>query len=241
MVYAPSMLIALLISLGVTGCAAQELTSRDQNDPYELMNRAMFAGNQSLDRIIALPVARFYNRAVPEPARAGIHNALYNLDQPVTLANDVLQGEPTRASQTFGRIIVNSTIGVCGVFDEASRLGIPNHTEDFGQTLAVYGVGEGPYLVLPLLGPAPPRDLAGRVVDNFLDPLTYVKFHGYYAWTAVRAGMGLVDLRARNIDTLEQIERSSVDVYASERSLYRQYRNSEIRNGKQDVSDLPDL
>ncbi len=103
------------------------------------------------------------------------------------------------------------------------------------------GLREGPYLVMPFLGPAPPRDLAGDVVDNFLDPLDYVRFHGYYTWMAVRAGAGLLDLRARNVDTLDQIERSSVDVYATERSLYRQFRNSEIRNGKPDTGDLPNL
>jgi phospholipid-binding lipoprotein MlaA len=234
-------LAVLLLSFAMCACAGPDTASRDQNDPWEPFNRAMFSGNQALDKAIALPASQFYNRTVPEPARNGIHNALYNLDQPVTLANDVLQCEPTRATQTLSRLAINSTIGIGGILDEATRMGMPNHTEDFGQTLGVYGVDEGPYLVLPLLGPAPPRDLAGRVVDNFLDPITYARFRGYYVFAGVRAGLNLIDLRARNIDAFDQIERSSVDLYAAERSLYRQYRNSEIHNGKQYTSDLPDL
>jgi phospholipid-binding lipoprotein MlaA len=234
-------LAALLLGFAMCACAGPNKGARDQNDPWEPFNRAMFTGNQALDKAIALPASQFYNRNIPEPARTGIHNALYNLDQPVTLANDVLQGERTRATQTLSRLAVNSTIGIGGILDEATRMGMPNHTEDFGQTLGVYGVDEGPYLVLPLLGPAPPRDLAGRVVDNLFDPFTYAKFRGQYVFAGVRAGLGVIDLRARNIDTLDQIERSSVDLYAAERSLYRQYRNSEIHNGKQDASDLPDL
>lgn len=241
MVRTSRFMTVLLLGVLVAGCATKNADSLAQNDPYEPTNRKMFAANQSLDKHFALPVAKFYNHAVPEPARDGIHNFIYNLNLPVTLANDVLQGEAVRAAQTFGRLAINSTLGIGGVFDVASTMGIPNHTEDFGQTLGVYGSGEGPYLVVPLLGPAPPRDLAGDVADNFIDPLTYARFSGYYTWMAVRAGVSLVDLRARNIDTVEQIERSSVDYYATQRSLYRQYRNSEIRNGKPDTSDLPNL
>jgi phospholipid-binding lipoprotein MlaA len=123
----------------------------------------------------------------------------------------------------------------------AAKMGIPPHTEDFGQTLGVYGAGEGPYFVAPLLGPAPPRDLGGRVVDIFFDPFTYARFDGYKTLGYSRAGMGLLDLRARNVSTLDQIERTSVDFYATQRSLYRQYRNSEIRNGAPDIENLPEL
>ncbi len=127
------------------------------------------------------------------------------------------------------------------MFDIASKMGIPDHSEDFGQTLGVWGSGEGPYWVLPFVGPSPPRDSAGKVVDIFLDPLTYARFDGYQALAYSRAGMGVLDLRARNVDTLDQIERTSVDYYATQRSLYRQYRNSEIRNGAPDTNDLPNL
>jgi phospholipid-binding lipoprotein MlaA len=212
-----------------------------QNDPYEPTNRKIFEFNQSLDKHIARPVAVAYNDVVPEPLRNGVHNVLHNMDSPVTFANDVLQGEAKRAAQTAGRAAINTTAGIGGLFDVASNLGIPDHTEDFGQTLGVWGVGEGPYFVAPALGPAPPRDLAGMVVDYGFDPFTYLRFDGYRTLGYVRAGVSVLDLRARNVDTLDEIERSSVDYYATQRSLYRQYRNSEIRNGKPDTTDLPNL
>jgi phospholipid-binding lipoprotein MlaA len=183
----------------------------------------------------------FYNHAVPEQIRNGLHNTLENMDLPVTFANDILQGAPVRGAQTLGRIVVNSTMGIGGFFDIAAKMGIPPHTEDFGQTLGVWGMGEGPFMVLPLLGPSPPRDTAGRVVDIFFDPFTYARFDGYRTLGYARAGLGVLDLRARNVDTLDQIERTSIDYYATQRSLYRQYRNSEIRNGETNTEELPNL
>ncbi|HVZ91711.1 MAG TPA: VacJ family lipoprotein [Rhizomicrobium sp.] len=234
--------VLALTGMALSGCAATtNPESLAQNDPYEPSNRRIFAMNQTIDRNFARPVAVFYNRAVPEPLRDGVHNMLANMDEPVTFANDILQGEKTRSLETFGRIVINSTLGVGGLIDMAAKMGIPPHTEDFGQTLGVYGAGEGPYFVAPLLGPAPPRDLGGRVVDIFFDPFTYARFDGYKTLGYSRAGMGLLDLRARNVSTLDQIERTSVDFYATQRSLYRQYRNSEIRNGAPDIENLPEL
>jgi phospholipid-binding lipoprotein MlaA len=237
-----SLLAALAVAGALAGCTATtNPDSLAQNDPYEPTNRAIFAVNQKIDDNFARPVAVFYNHAVPGLARDGVHNFLYNLNLPVTFANDVLQCEGKRASQTFGRFALNSTLGLGGLMDVASKMGVPDHSEDFGQTLGVYGVGEGHYFVAPFIGPAPPRDLAGGIVDIFTDPLNYTRFHGYYTAMAIRTGMSVLDTRARNVDTLDQIERSSVDYYATQRSLYRQYRNSEIRNGKPDTQDLPNL
>jgi len=236
------LLSALLLGSTLAGCAST--TNPDsiaQNDPYEPTNRKIFELNQSLDKNVARPVAVFYNRAVPEPFRLGVHNVLANMDKPVTFANDVLQGNPSRALQTFGRTLTNTTLGLGGLMDVATWMGIPDHTEDFGQTLGVWGVPEGPYFVAPALGPAPPRDLGGRVVDYGFDPFTYIRFDGYKTLGYTRAGLGVLDLRARNVDTLDAIERTSVDYYATQRSLYRQYRNSEIHNGKPDTENLPDL
>lgn len=228
----------VVLAVLAAGCA----TSKDpeavaQNDPYEPTNRAISNLNSKIDNYFAKPVAKFYNHAFPQFARTGVHNFLTNLGKPVVFGNDLLQGEGERAGETFGRFAVNTTLGVGGLVDVASMIGIPEHDEDFGQTLGVYGVGEGPYLVVPFMGPNPPRDLAGNVVDIFMDPTTYITFHGSDTWYAVRSGVSILDLRARNIDTLDQIERTSIDVYATTRSLYRQYRNSEIRNGKPDTSD----
>ncbi|HVV65195.1 MAG TPA: VacJ family lipoprotein [Rhizomicrobium sp.] len=234
--------VLALTGVALSGCAATtNPESLAQNDPYEPTNRRIFEMNQTIDRNFARPVAVFYNRAFPEPLRDGIHNMLANMDEPVTFANDILQGEKTRSLETFGRVVINSTLGVGGLIDMAAKMGIPPHTEDFGQTLGVYGAGEGPYFVAPLLGPAPPRDLGGKVVDIFFDPFTYARFDGYKTLGYSRAGVGLLDLRARNVGTLDQIERTSVDFYATQRSLYRQYRNSEIRNGAPDIQDLPEL
>lgn len=235
--------VAILAVLAA-GCAStKDPEAIAQNDPYEPTNRAISDLNLKLDKYFAKPVAKGYNAVVPQFARNGVHNFLTNLDKPVTFGNDLLQGEGTRAGQTLSRFTVNIALGVGGLVDVATMIGIPDHSEDFGQTLGVYGAGEGPYLVLPFMGPNPPRDLAGNVVDIFIDPTTYIRFHGSDTWYAVRSGVSVLDLRARNIDTLEQIERTSIDLYATTRSLYRQYRNSEIRNGLPDTSntDTPDF
>jgi len=233
-----------IVAVLTAGCATSTDTDAiAQNDPYGATNRAVFDFNMKLDKVVAKPVAKFYNHAVPQVARNGVHNFLANLDKPVTFGNDLLQGEVSRAAETFGRFTVNSTAGIGGLIDVATMMGIADHSEDFGQTLAVYGVGEGPYLMLPFMGPDPPRDLTGDVVDIFIDPTTYIRFHGSDAWYMARSVGSVLDLRARNIDTLEQVERTSIDLYATTRSLYRQYRNSEIRNGAPDMSesDTPDF
>jgi len=236
-----SLLAIVLLAVSTAGCATGDPAALAQNDPYEPMNRSVFKVNTGIDNAVAKPVAKFYNHAVPGFARDGVHNFLTNLAKPVTFANDVLQGDGGRAWQTLERFSVNSTLGIGGLLDVATRIGIPDHSEDFGQTLGTWGVAEGPYLVIPLMGPDPPRDLSGDVVDIFLDPLTYIRYHGSDTWSVARAGVSVLDLRARNVDTVDQIERTSIDFYATTRSLYRQYRNSEIRNGAPDPADSPDL
>jgi phospholipid-binding lipoprotein MlaA len=231
----------LAVGLGVllAGCATTDPSG--QNDPFEKTNRAVFDFNQKVDKFVLKPTASAYVAVVPDPAREGVHNFILNLDLPVTFVNDILQGEMDRASDTFGRFTINSTLGLGGLFDPASDFGIPAHTEDFGQTLATWGAGEGPYIMLPFLGPDPPRDIAGQVVDIFFDPTTYITLREHFWWSAGRRVVSIIDVRSRNLDTLQNIERGSVDYYASVRSLYRQMRNNEIRNGRPDVKNLPDL
>jgi phospholipid-binding lipoprotein MlaA len=227
----------------LSGCASMPTTEGPQaiNDPFEGFNRASFDVTLALDKAIMRPTAQAYRTVFPAFLRDSIRNFLNNLDSPITLANDVLQGEVTRAGDTLIRAGVNSTLGLGGLVDVAKRWGYMRHSEDFGQTLAVYGVGEGPYLFVPLLGPGNPRDVVGWGVDLAFDPLTYAQWREKFLWQAGRTTVDFVDLRARNIETLDEIEKTSLDFYASVRSLYRQSRNNEIRNGATEVQDLPDF
>lgn len=229
-----------LATLMVSACASsKDPEALAQNDPWESTNREMFAFDVKLDHAVLLPTAKFYRSAVPEPAREGVHNALTNLNSPIVFANDVLQGDAGKASSTFGRFVINSTVGVGGLIDVAAKAGIPGHDNDFGITLGKAGAAEGSYLVLPFAGPKPPRDLVGEGVDIAFDPVNYLDWGGVTLFQLVRGGLGVIDDRAANIDTVESIERSSIDFYATTRSLYRQHRNAEINEGKPDIENLP--
>jgi phospholipid-binding lipoprotein MlaA len=235
-----ALLPALAASLMLTACATKDPQSLAQNDPFEPTNRAIFDFDVKLDHAVATPVAKFYRSAVPQVARTGIHNALDNLNAPVVLANDVLQGESQKAGDTVGRFVINSTVGVAGLIDVAASLGIPAHDNDFGITLGKGGAAEGSYLVLPFIGPRPPRDLVGNGVDIAFDPLTYITWNNSSLYMVIRGGLGVLDTRAANIDAVESIERSSIDFYATTRSLYRQNRNAQIR-GDAANEDLPNF
>jgi phospholipid-binding lipoprotein MlaA len=233
---------ALALSLVLGACSTPSPESLAQNDPWEKTNRDIFDFDVRLDHAVARPIAKGYRAAVPEPVRDGIHNALTNLNEPVVLANDVLQGDGDKAANTAGRIVINSTVGLGGLIDVASKIGIPGHDNDFGITLGKNNIAEGSYLVLPFAGPAPPRDLLGIAVDQAFDPLTYVRFHGKDTWMVVRFGIGILDAETARIDAVESIERSSIDFYATTRNLYRQSRNAKIKNGKAGATDdLPNL
>ena len=203
------------------------------NDPLEPMNRNIFEFNQFLDTYAIKPAAEGYRDVVPKFGRERIHNVLSNLNSPLILANDLLQGEADRAVQTFFRAMINTSFGLLGYADVAAEAGIPAHDEDFGQTLAVWGVGEGPYLMLPIFGPSNPRDTTGLVVEWFADPIDIYLGNVNLEWvTYARGAMYGIDRREGLLDTLDEIQRTSLDYYASLRSLYRQHRDSEIRNGR---------
>ncbi len=236
-------LIAATLALSVlaTGCAtkpdpfddAAVQAYQEANDPLEPMNRYFFEVNQFLDEILLKPFAGWYHLALPDPAEDGVRNVLRNLKSPVILANDLFQGEWNRAGTTVSRFFINSTIGVGGLVDVASMMDMKYHEEDFGQTLAVYGTGEGPYLHLPILGSGNPRDYSGRLVDYALDPLTWVGFaYNVPEINTARTGLETLDTRARNLEAIDELKRGSVDFYATARSLYRQQRNDLIRNGE---------
>lgn len=249
------LLPALAVALGVVlspmaaraACAVPETCEVTRaeigaNDPLEDLNRYLFAVNEVFDGVFFKPVAQLYNFAVPEFGRNRVRDFLDNLGTPVILANDVFQGEFGRAGTTISRFGINTTIGLGGLFDPAEGWGLPQHSEDFGQTLGVYGFGEGPYLYLPILGPNPPRDLFGRGVDLLLDPLTWIGGDTADIISISTMALNAVDIRARNIETLDELERTSIDYYAAVRSLYRQSRASAIRNGAFDYKnyELPE-
>ena len=207
--------------------ATQEF--QEDNDPYEPANRVGFAINDGLDTYLLAPVARAYRYAVPGAIRRPVHNVLQNMTTPVLFINDVVQTKPRRAGNTFMRFVINTTAGVGGLFDIASGLGYPYHDNDFGTTLALWGVPEGPFLFLPVLGPSNPRDATGYGVDVAFDPLTYTPSgHGLRTLGYVRLGLSAVDARERVLDEVDSIKKTALDPYATFRSLYRQNRENTI-------------
>lgn len=213
----------------------------DVKDPFETPNRLIFAVNDAMDTIVLKPVATTYDFWTPEPLKNSIKNVLRNLATPVTLLNDLLQGNIKQAQTTLGRFILNTTIGFGGLGDPASEMGLNYHYEDFGQTLAVHGVGEGFYLVLPVLGPSSLRHTAGRAVDFASDPLTWILWNQKLKYRLAPRAVQGVSNRADLLGTLSDIKSTSVDYYATIRSTYRQNRVKEINNGEIEVEDLPDI
>jgi len=230
--------LALLLCCG--GCAATTPTASTtaddadtEHDPAEPVNRAIFKVNVAADHAVMRPVAQAYVDHVPEGVQKGIHNVVQNLKEPAVAVNDALQGNVNQAWQSVQRLAVNSTVGVAGIFDVASQLGLPPHKTDFGQTLAVWGVGEGPFVELPLLGPSNARDTVGTAVDMALNPLTFVGgAPATYAGVATGSA-NVVDTRSQHLHDLDELERNSLDYYATLRSVYRQHRDAEISAAKQ--------
>ncbi|MEX6723613.1 MlaA family lipoprotein [Parapedomonas caeni] len=245
-------LVALALALAATPAAAQESPTPAPApsaatditvDRYERSNRAMHNFNMGVDRLLLKPIAQGYRAVAPTPMRRGVTNAINNLQEPFTMANALLQGKPGVMMKSLGRFLINSTIGFAGLADRASEWGIPAQEEDFGQTLAVWGVGEGPYLVLPFLGPSNPRDALGFVVEFIGDPASIVitnelgKQAGY-----AHLGTRVLDARANAVDTIDPLLKSSDDPYVLMRSAYRQKRAFDIADGAVPaVSDEEDI
>ncbi|MGH7116525.1 MAG: MlaA family lipoprotein [Stellaceae bacterium] len=227
----------ILLALAASGCATQGLQQTasvgdDFHDPFEDTNRKIFQFNQVVDRHVLAPVAKAYRAALPAPVRNSVHDFLNNLGEPLIFANDTLQGNFARAKDTVVRFVLNSTLGMAGLVDVAGRWGIPYHAQDLGVTLGVWGIPAGPYLVLPVFGPSDPRDLGGEVAEGFGDPwnrlVTGNPFTLYWIPFA-RGAVAGIDQRSRYLDALADIERTSLDYYATIRSLYRQRRAALIR------------
>ena len=235
--------LTVVSALMLGGCAAsnteQQVATYEEefNDPLENVNRKIFDFNQFVDRNAIVPVAKAYRAALPDPVRDSLRDFLNNLREPLVFVNDTLQGQFKRAGETMGRFVINSTIGIGGVVDVAGRWGVHYHEEDLGLTLGAWGVPEGPYLVVPILGPSTPRDLGGQVAEGFGDPGNNIVTGN--PWTLywipfVRGGVSGIDTRSRYIETLADIERTSLDYYATIRSLYRQRRTALIRHEQEE-------
>ena len=231
-----SIMLSSNVSAGTDGENSLSKNPKPTKDCFETLNRATFALNQGLDKIIFKPIAKGY-RSLPSPVRAGTNNALVNLSSLVTIPNNILQGEFKTAGINTGRFVVNTTAGILGIFDVAEKIGFSEYKkEDYGQTLGVWGVNAGCYLVLPVLGPSTIRDTAGSFI-NILggDPYYNASTHGnnefltksQFATTKILTG---IDFRAKNLDTIDNLEKNSLDFYASVRSLYLQDRQRKIAN-----------
>src|SRR3990167_6073070 len=231
---------ALLLSACAT---APDPGAGEIADPYEGFNRRMFAFNTGIDKYALGPAASAYKAVTPLFARDRVGDFLGNLGGPVIFANDVLQAEPSRAGTTAARFAINTTLGLAGLWDAADRFGIEGHSEDFGQTLAVWGVGSGPYLVLPLFGPTTPRDVLGAGVDQTLDPLTWVQIdNDPDTDLAVRGGLaliGLLDARSEMDDQIDMLY-DQPEPYVALRRIWVSERRAEIANGEVDEERIYD-
>ena len=233
-----SIIVSANVLAGTDGENSISKKSKPVKDCFEKINRTTFALNQGLDRVVFKPVAKAY-RSLPSPVRTGTNNALVNLSSLVTIPNNVLQGEFKKAGINTGRFAINTTVGILGIFDVAEKMNFPEYEkEDYGQTFGAWGVGAGCYLVLPVLGPSTIRDTAGSFMNIMGgDPWYNASVSGNneylsdsdYMVTKILAG---IDFRAKNIDSIENLEKNSVDFYASVRSLYLQDRQQKIQNSK---------
>lgn len=232
---------AALFAVSIVGCATPpadddpdgQAEFEQINDPLEPTNRAIFSFNEEVDTYLLRPAAQGYRFVVPPFGRDRIADFLNNLKTPIYLTNDLLQGNFTLAGATLERFLLNSSFGVFGLMDVADPMGIPGHQSDFGQTLGVWGIGEGPYVVLPLFGPSNPRDAVGLAAESFADPLDYYLQNNSMHWLSwTRLGLTAVSQREAYLDVLDDVKRTSLDYYSAMRSLYRQRRNAQINGAK---------
>jgi phospholipid-binding lipoprotein MlaA len=215
-------------------------------DPWERANRGLFHFSMSVDHAVIAPVIHVYRTALPGPVQSGVKNVVYNLDEPRTFANDVLQLRFGAAGRTTIRFVVNSTVGLAGLIDVADKTGVPRHDSDFGQTLGRYGVGTGPYVFVPFAGPSDVRDGVGRIIDAVGDPVAWA-FGGLNTpFGAAHDGLKVVQARVDVDDQLQSLDRDFTDPYATLHSAYAQNRAYKIQEAKgvtpqAQVNDLPDF
>ncbi len=235
-------ILVLTTLIFTTNCSVNNSNIVDKTpeaeDPWENLNRDTFAFNQKFDKYLLAPLAKGYRLILPTEIRTGVRNFLSNLSEPWSSINSALQGDFKNTGSTLARFVINSTIGVLGIFDVAKEIGFEKQKEDFGQTLAVHGVGPGPYLMLPFLGPSTVRDALGKVTSLYADPVTLaLERNNKDEWIWIGMALKGIDFREQNLEKIDNLNETSVDFYATLRSLYLERRNSMIRNQNIDETD----
>lgn len=220
-------LIVLSVACGLSACANTP-PHEEVADPLEPVNRVVDKVNDKLDRALLKPAAKFYEKVVPDQARTSVSNFYSNLGEPLVITNQFLQGKPKEGASDFARLLVNSTIGLLGLFDPASNMGLTKHNEDFGQTFGRWGIGEGWYVVLPILGPSTIRDTVGLVGDYQLDPVSQ---HNEVRERNALSGLRLVVTRADLLSATSLRDTAALDPYLFTREAYRQLRWNRIHDG----------
>jgi phospholipid-binding lipoprotein MlaA len=227
---------ACLACAALSGCATTGAERPgDAKDPFESANRAIYKFNDVVDRATLKPIAKGYKWITPEWFRHGVGNFFSNLQYPATVLNQLLQGKPGAAARDTGRLLMNTVLGLGGVLDPATRAGLDKNDEDLGQTLGVWGVPTGPYIVLPFLGPTTVRDAPSTVAETFLDPLSYADVEWEVLW-GLRA-VDIVDSRAQLL-SLEPVLERTFDPYAFVRNAFLQRREFQVRDGDVPEEDL---
>jgi phospholipid-binding lipoprotein MlaA len=220
-----------LLSFCLIGSGCRPATDLSNKDPLESFNRTVFSFNDALDQGVFRPTALAYRKTIPIPIRSSIDNFLKWLNGPVIITNGIMQGDLVAAKNSSTRFFMNTTS--LGLIDAAADFGIKHRSEDFGQTLGIYGVSSGPYVVLPLLGPTNVRDIIGRVVDNFLNPLSYIgTLNSRLPYTVSKNIVSAINFRSENFDQIDDLRTNSLDAYAKVRTIYGQRRRAAINNGK---------
>ena len=235
-------ILVLLTLIFTTNCSVNNSNIVDRTpeaeDPWENFNRGTFSFNQKFDKYLLAPLAKGYRFVFPSEIRTGVRNFLSNLGEPWSSINSALQGNFKNTGNTLARFVINSTLGILGIFDVATEIGFEKQKEDFGQTLAVHGVGPGPYLVLPFLGPSTVRDAIGKVTSIYADPITLaLERNNKDEWIWIGMAVKGIDFREQNLEKIDNLNATSVDFYATLRSLYLERRSSMIRNQKIDNAD----
>lgn len=229
-------LLVVAALLGVAGCANRP-PHEDIADPLEPVNRVVDTFNDKVDRAVLKPTAQVYEKVVPAPARTSVTNFFRNLGEPLVIVNQFLQGKPKEGFSDTGRLLVNSTIGLLGLFDPATQMGLPKHDEDFGQTFGSWGVGEGWYVVLPIIGPSTVRDTFGKIGDYQFDVVAH---HDEVRERNSFAGLRLVNTRTNLLSASKVRDTAALDSYLFTRDAYRQHRWNRIHDGEPPPPEFED-